>query len=59
MNSVRALRIQASPGPVEAEGMRDVLFQLFFILAGTYGGVRIVDDVKWVRGRRLARAESR
>jgi hypothetical protein len=36
--------------------MRDALFQLFFVLAGSYGGIRVVDDVKWIRERRLARA---
>lgn len=39
--------------------MRDALFQLFFVVAGLYGGIRAVDDVKWVRERRLARSSSR
>ncbi len=38
--------------------MRDGLFQLFFVLAGAYGGIRVTDDVKWIRERKLARAES-
>ena len=38
--------------------MRDALFQLFFVLAAAYGGIRVVDDVKWVRERRLARSSS-
>lgn len=38
--------------------MRDALFQLFFILASAYGGIRVVDDVKWARERKLARATS-
>ena len=38
--------------------MRDALFQLFFVLAGAYGGIRVTDDVKWIRERKLARAES-
>jgi hypothetical protein len=36
--------------------MRDALFQLFFVFAGAYGGIRLIDDVKWVRERKLARA---
>ena len=39
--------------------MRDALFQLFFVLASAYGGIRVVDDVKWVRERKLVRAGSR
>lgn len=38
--------------------MRDALFHLFFILAGAYGGIRVVDDLKWIRERKLARAGS-
>ncbi len=38
--------------------MRDALFQLFFVLASAYGGIRLVDDVKWARERRLARSTS-
>lgn len=38
--------------------MRDALFQLFFVLASAYGGIRVVDDVKWVRERKLARASA-
>jgi hypothetical protein len=38
--------------------MRDGLFQLFFVLASAYAGIRVVDDVKWVRERKLARAAS-
>ncbi len=38
--------------------MRDALFQLFFVIAGAYGGIRATDDVKWVRERKLARAEN-
>lgn len=38
--------------------MRDALFQLFFVFAGAYGGIRVTDDVKWIRERKLARAES-
>jgi hypothetical protein len=49
---------QVGPGAVEAGGMRDALFQLFFMIAGAYGGIRVVDDVKWVRERKLARAGS-
>lgn len=47
------------PRSVEAEDMRDALFQLFFLFASAYGGIRVVDDVKWVRERKLARATSR
>ena len=36
--------------------MRDALFQLFFVLASAYGGIRVVDDEKWARERKLARA---
>ena len=39
--------------------MRDALFQLFFVLASAYGGIRVVDDVKWVRERKLARVASK
>jgi hypothetical protein len=39
--------------------MRDALFQLFFVLAGAYGGIRVIDDYKWFRERKLARAGSR
>lgn len=46
------------PRLVEAGYMRDALFQLFFVIAGAYGGIRLIDDVKWVRERRLARATS-
>lgn len=42
---------------VEAEHMRDALFQLFFVLASAYAGIRVVDDVKWVRERKLARVD--
>ena len=38
--------------------MRDALFQLFFVLAAACGGIRVVDDVKWVRERKLARTAS-
>ena len=38
--------------------MRDAIFQLFFVLAASYGGIRLVDDVKWARERKLARAGS-
>ena len=38
--------------------MRDALFQLFFVIAGAYGGIRLIDDVKWVRERKLARADA-
>ncbi len=48
---------QAPPIPVEGGGMRDALFQLFFVLAGAYGGIRATDDVKWIR-ERFARSES-
>lgn len=47
------------PRSVEAEHVRDALFQLFFVLAAAYGGIRVVDDVKWARDRRLARSEPR
>lgn len=46
------------PRPVEAEDMRDALFQLFFLFASAYGGIRVVDDVKWVRERKLARTSN-
>lgn len=36
--------------------MRDALFQLFFVFAGAYGGIRVIDDIKWIRERKLARA---
>lgn len=45
---------RSAPGPVEAGDMRDALFQIFFMFAGVYGGIRVVDDVKWVRERRAA-----
>ena len=38
--------------------MRDAIFQLFFVIAAAYGGIRVVDDVKWARERKLARADS-
>lgn len=44
--------------PVEAGPMRDLAFQIFFVLAGAYGGIRVIDDFKWIRERRLARAGS-
>ena len=49
---------RARPPAVEAGDMRDAIFQLFFVLASAYGGIRVVDDVKWVRERKLARAGS-
>lgn len=50
---------RSAPGTVEAGDMRDALFQLFFVLASAYGGIRVVDDVKWVRERKLARVASK
>lgn len=49
---------RCTPGWVEAGSMRDALFQLFFVIAGAYGGIRLIDDVKWVRERKLARADA-
>ena len=38
--------------------MRDALFQIFFVFAGAYGGIRLIDDVKWLRERKVVVADS-